>query len=197
MQQTPEFSTGTTFWALVLNPSDPQAWERFVKRYGGVIYGWCLRKGLQAADAENVTQDVLLDWFRALKTFTYDRGKGTFRAWLYTVTRHALADYGKKQKQLGGQRQGVDLADVEDREDLQQRLADEFDLELADVARARVQLLVSRRDWEIYTDLTHNGRSGREVAAERQMKVTAVVMVKHRVQQKLQEEIRRLEGALE
>ncbi len=37
-----------------------EAWSEFVDRYGRRIYGWCLRWRLQDADAQDVTQIVLL-----------------------------------------------------------------------------------------------------------------------------------------
>ena len=43
-----------------LSPNDEVAWARFVGVYGSKIRGWCRRWGLQAADTEDVTQDVLL-----------------------------------------------------------------------------------------------------------------------------------------
>ena len=57
--------------------------------YGPKVNGWCRRRGLQAADAEDVTQVVLLRLARALRTFTYDPSR-TFRGWLRLVTQHAL-----------------------------------------------------------------------------------------------------------
>ncbi len=47
-------------------PIDQAAWETFVAYYGPKIRGWCRQRGLQAADVEDVTQDVLLRLARAL-----------------------------------------------------------------------------------------------------------------------------------
>ena len=63
------------------DPGDQVAWAAFVACYGPKIRGWCRQRGLQPADAEDVTQDVLLRLSRALKTFTYDPSR-TFRGWL-------------------------------------------------------------------------------------------------------------------
>ena len=42
------------------SPRDKIAWKDFVDRYGPRIYTWCLRWHLQKADAEDVTQIVLV-----------------------------------------------------------------------------------------------------------------------------------------
>jgi RNA polymerase sigma-70 factor (ECF subfamily) len=145
-----------------------------------------------------VTQDVLIKLFRHLPAFNYDRQKGAFRAWLKTITRHALSDYQESQKHagIGSGDTGVfeRLQTLVAREELVKELEAAFDLELLEEARRRVQLQVTPRDWKIFTDLTVLGQSGPVVAAELQMTVTAVLMVKSRVQKKLRNEVRQLEG---
>src|SRR5262249_4610741 len=70
--------TGSVVLLLLRDPSDRQSWGEFVDRYGPKIYGWCRRHGLQDADAEDVTQDVLTQMVRKLRTFGYDPNKGKF-----------------------------------------------------------------------------------------------------------------------
>ena len=64
---------------LRLDPRDQAAWDAFVERYGPRIFRWCRGRGLQESDAEDVTQNVLLDLGRQMRTFEYrpapeDRG---------------------------------------------------------------------------------------------------------------------------
>ena len=44
---------------------DQAAWAQFVDRYGRKVYQWCLRWHLQEADAQDVTQVVLLKALRS------------------------------------------------------------------------------------------------------------------------------------
>ena len=69
-------------------PADHDAWAEFAGRYGRKIYGWCRRWQLQPADAEDVTQQVLLKLAQKMGAFRYDPAQ-SFRAWLKTVTHHA------------------------------------------------------------------------------------------------------------
>jgi RNA polymerase sigma-70 factor (ECF subfamily) len=194
-------STGTGSLLLLLlgNPAAAGCWSAFVDRYAPKIYGWCRKLGLQEADAEDVTQEVLTQLVRKLRTFTYDSQKGSFRGWLKTLTHHAWCDYLDKRRRAGvGETNPEVLArleKLEEREDLATALAEVFDLELLAEAEARVQLQVSRRDWAIFQSLAVEGRPGPELAGELGMTVTAVLMAKSRVQQKLRQEVRRLEGA--
>src|SRR5262249_27719327 len=73
-------------------PEDQAAWRDFAGRYGPKIYKWCLRWNLQEADAEDVTQNVLLKLAAKMRTFAYDPSR-SFRAWLKTVTHHAWRDF--------------------------------------------------------------------------------------------------------
>jgi RNA polymerase sigma-70 factor (ECF subfamily) len=191
--------TGTTLLDLLRDFSD-DAWRAFVDRYGPRVYRWCRGWRLQEADAQNVTQEVLVKLFRKFRTFTYDRSRGTFRSWLKTVAHHAWQDYLDSQRRpaaisAGGDGGREQMGTVPARADLAQALEEEFDLELLETAKARVRLLVSERDWQIFQDLALAGRSGAEVAAARGLSVAAVFMVRTRVQQKLRDAVRALEEA--
>src|SRR6516165_6411049 len=91
------------------NPIDQVAWATFVAHYEPRIRGWCRQRGLQTADANDVTQDVLLRLTRALPKFSYDASR-TFRGWLHLVTQHALADFFADRKRRPAESQGDDRA---------------------------------------------------------------------------------------
>jgi RNA polymerase sigma factor (sigma-70 family) len=188
-------STGTTLYLLLSDPSHPDAWSNFVDRYGPKIYGWCRRWGLQDADAENVTQEVLTRL--VVKIRQYQPDKGSFRGWLKTVTQRIWSDYLASQAK-GGRGSGdtafmQQLQTVAARDDLLQRLEEEFDHELFEAAKTRVQARVNPETWQIFHLLTMEEKSGAEVAKQFDMKVAAVFVAKSRVQKMLQEEIQRLE----
>ncbi len=200
MRQDCDSQTGTTLRVLLRDPADPAAWRAFVARYGSRIYAWSRRWGLQDADAQNVTQDVLAKLVQALRRFSYDPSRGTFRGWLKTVAHHAWRDYLDAQRRPGAHGSG-DTAALEGlagpcaSDDLSRALDEEFERELLEEAKARVQLQVSPRDWRLFHALAVEGRPGAEVAAELGMKVAAVFVARGRVQRKLRAEVRRLGGA--
>ena len=81
-------------------PADQAAWSEFVERYGRKIYGWCRHWQLQEADAQDVTQDVLLKLAAKMRSFAYDRS-GSFRGWLKTLTHHAWQDFIEGRRRAG------------------------------------------------------------------------------------------------
>jgi RNA polymerase sigma factor (sigma-70 family) len=179
-------------------PTDQSAWNAFVDRYGPKIYAWCQHWQLQQADAEDVTQTVLLKLAHKMATFTYDPSK-SFRAWLKTVTRNAWSDFLAARNLgtlgTGDSKMLQTLASVEARDDLAARLEQEFDNELLDMAVIRVQLRVTPEKWEVFRLLALEGLSGAEVAGRVNMKVATVFVVRSKVQKLLQDEIRKLELA--
>src|SRR5436305_8872318 len=77
---------------LQQTPSDQAGWDEFVERYGRQIYRWCRQWKLQDADAEDVTQDILVKLTHKLRAFAYDPSL-SFRGWLRTFAHHAWRDF--------------------------------------------------------------------------------------------------------
>jgi RNA polymerase sigma-70 factor (ECF subfamily) len=179
-------------------PPDQAAWAQFAERYGRKIYGWCRGWNLQEADAEDVTQGVLLKLAEKMRAFEYDPAK-SFRAWLKTVTRHAWLDSGAARKAAvgaGGSMALELLQAVEAREDLVDRLGEEFDRELLEEAMARVRVRVAPRTWEAFERTALKGEAGAEAAKATGMKVATVFVARSKVQKMIQEELRKLEGTV-
>jgi RNA polymerase sigma-70 factor (ECF subfamily) len=178
-------------------PADQAAWGEFAERYGRTIYRWCRRWQLQEADAEDVTQQVLLKLAQKMRTFHYDPAK-SFRAWLKTVAHHAWRDFvegrGRPGAGSGDTRVLEQLYTVQARDALADELDEEFARELLDEAMARVRLRVQPHTWEAFRLLAVEGRSGAEAAERLNMKVATVFVARSKVQKMLQEEVRKLEG---
>lgn len=181
------------------NPMDDLAWRDFVTRYGRRIYAWCRHWQLQEADAEDVTQNVLMILAEKMREFRYDPA-GSFRAWLKTVTQHAWSKFVAKRQRLGvgtGDSQALaQLQSLESRDDLAAKLEEEFDRELLDLAMLRVAQRVESHTWRAFQMLALEGVSGVEAAAKLSISVALVYVAKSRVQKLIQEEIRQLEQGL-
>src|SRR3954462_9394966 len=73
--------------------SNHAAWREFVNLYGPVVYGFARKRGLQDADAADLMQDVLRSVSSAIGRLDYDRKQGTFRGWLFTITRNKIFNF--------------------------------------------------------------------------------------------------------
>jgi RNA polymerase sigma-70 factor (ECF subfamily) len=192
----PSQTSPTLLGRLREAPTDQPAWEAFVGRYGPKIHAWCRRWGLPELDAEDVTQNVLVILARQLRTFRYDPTR-RFRAWLRTVTRHALADFladrARPDRGSGDSQVLGVLNGVEARDDLVARLEQQFDQELMEEALARVRLRVEPHNWEAFRLTAWDGMSAEAAAQQLGIRITAVFKAKSRILQLLRDEIARLE----
>jgi RNA polymerase sigma-70 factor (ECF subfamily) len=176
---------------------DAEAWREFVVHYGRQIYKWCRHWGLQDADAEDVTQQVLVRLARYMKDFVYDPTR-SFRAWLKTVAHNAWLSWVEDQQRTtpgsGDSGQQQQLHTVPAREDLVERLEREFDRELVDQAIALVRLRVAPHNWQAFQLTVLEGVPAAEAAAQLGVKVAHVYAAKSMVQKLLQQETARLEA---
>jgi RNA polymerase sigma-70 factor (ECF subfamily) len=178
-------------------PADEGAWNEFVGRYGRLIDAWCRQWRLQPADADDVSQNVLLKLAHHLRHFVYDPSR-RFRGFLRTVAHNACKDYldGKHRAVAASADTGVYavLESVEAREDLAGRLEAAFDLERLELAQARVRQRIEPHTWEAFRLTALEGKSGADAAALLHLQVGTVFKAKSKVQQMLREEIERLES---
>jgi RNA polymerase sigma factor (sigma-70 family) len=196
MANTPLPTTRVTFLVrLRQDPTDQAAWEAFVEQYARHIYRWCRQWRLQDADAEDVTQDILMRLAQKLRAFTYEPSR-SFRGWLKTLAHHAwrnFVDSPRRALTAGGNQVWEQIQTLEAREDLLQKLQEAFDHELLEAAKVRVRLRVAPHTWEAFCLVALEGRPVAEVAATVQMQVAMVYVAKSKVQKMLHEEIQKLE----
>jgi RNA polymerase sigma factor (sigma-70 family) len=194
-----EFRTSSTLLRGLGNVQDPEqfeaSWRRFHRKYAVIVAHWCESNwGLGPADADDIAADVMVKVLRTIKRFQYRR-TGSFRAWMYTVTRRAVIDYWNSERHARHTHSADALNSLQAREDLLQRLNEEFDMELLAEARRRVEREAGPRDWTIFVELTEQGRSPVELAEAYQLTRNHVDNIKLRVLNALRQEIRLLEAA--
>jgi RNA polymerase sigma factor (sigma-70 family) len=186
----------TLLTQLQRDPADPAGWDEFVERYGRHIYRWCQQWKLQDADAEDLTQNILMKIFRTLPVFAYDPSR-SFRGWLKTVAYRAWWDHKNRrqtQAAAGDSEVAEMILTLEARDDLAQKLEQAFDLELLEKAKDRVRERVAPHTWEAFRLLAFERLPVDEVARRVDMTTAMVYVAKSKVQRMLQEEIAKLEN---
>jgi len=194
---SPSHSTSTLLVRLREHGGDDGAWSQFVDRYGPQFYGWCRRHGLQDADASDVMQEVLLRVAKGVKTF--DRERANARSWLFTILRNSFRDWLHHRDPAPG----VDVARAlleskEALDDLERRLAEEFDLERKEVAEHNVRSrLRGAATWLAYELTCRQGLSYTEAAERLKIRRPHVIRSRNRVIKMVAEEVRSLAAAEE
>jgi RNA polymerase sigma-70 factor (ECF subfamily) len=178
---------------------DDHAWSEFVQRYQPHIRSWCCERGLQPADAEDVSQIVLEQLLRTMREFRYDPTR-RFRAWLRTVTVRACNRFVIKEHRAAGRKDLSSLRLLDEapaRQELARRLEEAFDEELLELAMESVRESVAPHTWEAFrlTALLHH--SGAEAARQLTMPIMHVYVARQRVQMRLSQEVKRLQRIMD
>src|SRR5688500_16805079 len=88
-------SEGGTSLSLLARASanDPAGWRQRVQVYSPLVFFWARRGGLRDSDSADLVQDVWQSVSAALPRFHRDKQTGSFRGWLWTITRNKLHDH--------------------------------------------------------------------------------------------------------
>jgi RNA polymerase sigma factor (sigma-70 family) len=70
--------------------ADEAAWHEFAKIYTPVVYRLAVRRGLQHADAEDLSQQVLASVAKAIDRWEHDPARAKFRTWLHRIAQNAI-----------------------------------------------------------------------------------------------------------
>ncbi len=75
----------------VKDAADGASWLAFLGIYQPVVYRMARRRGLQDADAQDISQQVFASIARALDGWQASHNLPPFRAWLTTIARNAIS----------------------------------------------------------------------------------------------------------
>src|SRR5437660_8124409 len=78
--------------------NEAPAWQRLAALYTPLVYSWARRAGLQTEDAADVVQEVFRAVFTHIANYQHEPRRGSFRAWLWTISRNKLNDHWRRQQ---------------------------------------------------------------------------------------------------
>lgn len=86
-------ATRSSILAGVADSADAEAWARFFDAYAGYVFGIARHRGLPEADADEIVQQVMLEFVHGHALDQYDRRQGAFHVWLAHRVVWRLANY--------------------------------------------------------------------------------------------------------
>lgn len=182
--------------ANIQSPENREAWVEFVQIYRPVIYRMARRRGMQDADAQDLSQDVLMRISKSIETWVPQEGV-RFRHWLRKVASNAIVTAVTKSKPveiMNGSAAEHILAETPETPAVAKELQDECLREQYLRAAAIVKVDVSPVTWAAFEQTVIHGQSC-EVAAESLGKsLGTVYAARSRILKRLQIEVQRLGG---
>lgn len=177
---------------------DEQAWSQFVEVYAPLIYAYVRKRGLQDADAADLTQICMRKVSDHIGRLDYTPGRDSFRGWLFTIVRNKLHDFHARPHHLwqgSGDTQIRSLLDnhpASENGDASE-WEREYEQSLFMWAAEKVKPLVQPTTWQAFWQTAVEGRPGQEVAKNLGISLAAVYIAKSRVIVRLRDAIRALQ----
>jgi RNA polymerase sigma-70 factor (ECF subfamily) len=176
---------------------DQQAWAEFVDIYEPLIYRLARQRGLQDADAQDLTQEVFRAVAAAIERWDPDPAKGRFRAWLCRIARNLVVDYlaGQRRHPQGTGRSSVqELLEAQPDSDpaADNEFAVEFKRRAFHWAAERVQAEFKLSTWQAFWRTGVENQPVAAVARELDMSEGAVYIARSRVLARLRKVVQEL-----
>lgn len=195
MSETP--ITQPSLLVRIRDVTDDRAWHEFVEIYTPMIYRFLRKRGLQDADAGDLTQEVLRAVAGSIERLDYNPERGTFRGWLLTITRNKLYDFLSAQS---GQPHGSGdtglqqvLNAVPEHNGADSSEWDhEYALRVFQYTAELIRNSFEESTWRAFWETCVDGREIRDVATSLQISVGAVYIARSRVLARLKQEVERI-----
>ncbi|MFK7818666.1 MAG: RNA polymerase sigma factor [Planctomycetaceae bacterium] len=162
---------------------DPVAWRELVDLYGPLVASWCHKCLDDSHAVADCIQDVFASVSVSLDSFQPQYKVGSFRAWLWTVTRNKIRDHSRRvDRHVAGTGGSTMLGVIQDFPDASiptDEPTDSFELkELTQRALNQVQAEFEARTWQAFWRTVVDGITTSVVAEE--LGVTAATVRQHR-----------------
>ncbi len=181
-----------TLLVRMRDPRDADAWHTFVTSYASTVYSYARRRGLQHADAADVTQEVLGEVARGIRSFDYKPERGHFRDWLLTITRRVIWHFRERLGRRGERFRAFMVLDNVPAAPGGVDWHDQFNARVFEAALERARPHFEPVTWRAFERVWIDDLSAAETAAELSVPVQAVYVAKSRVLKRLQAEVEAL-----
>jgi RNA polymerase sigma-70 factor (ECF subfamily) len=177
---------------------DVTAWEEFMELYSPVIFRVAIGRGFQAADAENIVQEVLLSVARSVTQWLERTDRGSFRAWLLRIARNQAFDLinARATRSLGTDGSVAEkmLADVHAKSELSSVLDLENERAVFQWAADQVRESVAEHTWQAFWLTRVEGLSVDETASKLNLRPGNIYFARSRVMARVKELVQQYEA---
>ena len=196
MTEFPE--TRSSLLAQLGSPDQALAWEEFVECYQPVIYRMARRHGMQDADAQDLSQTVLVRVANSVGRGEPKDFNIRFRHWLRKVAKNTICSMlsrSPRDNAVGGSDFQERLLDQPSPEwDLQESFEFEAKREAYARAAAIVRTEVAGETWQAFHLTVVEGHSCSSVADTTGQSIGSVYAARSRIMKRLRQHVQRMEA---
>ena len=172
---------------------DEAAWSEFARIYTPVIKRLARRKGMQAADADDLTQQVLSAVSKSIERWKVDPERGQFRTWLSRIAQNLIINaFTRRPPDRGTGDSEVALRLYErplSQDGIEDQVRMEFRREVFRWAASEIRVEFSTSSWEAFWLTAVEEHEVREVASRLKLSCGAVYTARSRVMKRLREKV--------
>jgi RNA polymerase sigma factor (sigma-70 family) len=182
---------------------DQEGWREFFETYWRLIYGVGRKAQLSDVEAQEVVQETVIAIAKKMKTgkFKYDPVRGSFKAWLLTLTQWRISDQFHKRQLMASRHPDLaaktELMEAVPDSAAEEQLSNCWDAEwennLLQVALDRVRPRVSARTLQIFQLHVMKDWPVEKVIQTLGVGRAQVYLAKHRISVMVQKELAKLE----
>ena len=172
--------------------SQDESWREFFETYWRLIYDNARKNDLSDDEAQDVVQETMIALTQNIKTFRYDRARGSFKAWLMQLTQWKIVDQFRK-REIG--RPLDEFTEGKVAANLSEEWDKDWQINIAEEAMRRVKTTASPKMFQAFHTNVIQGRGPRETATLLRMSIPAVHMAKYKINRLLRKEAEKLEKA--
>ena len=179
---------------------DQRSWDEFYRTYWRLIYSVAVKAGLREDEAWDVVQETVLTIAKQSLRNAYDPERGSFKMWLWNVTRWRINDQFRQRGKAplpatDGEnpnqpaREPVDNVPDTSGNNFSEIWEREWQENVMKAALERVKMRVSPRQFQIFECNVLQGMNATDVRRLLGVSMTQVYLAKHRVGSVLKKEI--------
>lgn len=180
------------------------SWDEFFQTYNKSIHKIATGRGLTRIEADEVVQETMVAVARQMPEFSYDRAIGSFKSWLFTITRRSIGKHLKKR--LTGDAPPANPGQTDVTEELEsyidpapgleQQWDEEWRLNLIHLAMDRVRRRIKPKQYQIFDLYVTQHLPMEQVTKMLNVNSAQVYMTKLRVSAMVRHEVSILEKKL-
>ncbi len=195
-----------TRWSLIRRLKDwnnQDNWKEFFNTYWKLIYNVARKHRLSDQEAQDIVQETVITVAKQMQTYRADPAFGSFKGWLYRITRNKIIDQLRKKKRH--RERHVSTPEPEPyktptspelRTDFDALWDQEWHDNLVGMALERIKTQISPEQYQIFHLSVIKERPNREVAQQLDVSIGKIYSVKYRVRKRLQKELQKLRDDL-